>query len=469
VNAAAPPQPRTPRARAAPPLALPKPPLPLPPPRYPPRVGFWSFLRRDKPTGGSPSTDPAATPSPGNASSAASAIPATNPSATISSRAASDPVSRDISKLTRTGLAGGPTTDEALYIFAQLRATPDEARAVEELVRTTQQRALPEQLLLVLGTALVDRGELDVAARVLAGAASSSAFILLGDLAERRGEIPTALALVERVLLRDLDHPGARERHRRWRSMLGYEIEHKAVAPGATVVTREPDAPFDLLREVGRGGAAAVYEAVDRELGRHVALKVYHQPERDRAQLAHEARVAVDLEGPAVVRVFDLDPDHGWIALEWAMHGTLRESVRARDLGRLLPIERWAMPLAVALARVHSKGWVHHDVKPANVLLARSGHAILTDFGIARRAGEPSPAGSLGYLSPERLAGRASDPRDDVYGFGRVLEDVLHVVTDEATVARFRPLALACTGPDLQRPANAGALVTRMRVEVLGG
>jgi hypothetical protein len=443
-------------------------------------VGFWDFLRRGKDDVRSPSSDTAATPSPGNTSTGPAPSPSTsNPGGATAARdardgrakraVATDPVSRDIDKLTRTGLAGGPTPDEALYIFAQLRSTPDEARAVEELVRTTQQRPLPEPLLLVLGTTLVDRGELEGAARVLTGATSSSALVLLGDLAERRGDIPTALALVERVLLRDLDHPGARERHRRWRSMLGYEIEHKAVAPGATVVTREPDAPFDLLREVGRGGAAAVYEAVDRELGRHVALKVYHQPERDRAQLAHEARVAVDLEGPAVVRVFDLDPDHGWIALEWAMHGTLRESVRARDLGRLLPIERWAMPLAFALARVHSKGWVHHDVKPANVLLARSGQAILTDFGIARRAGEPSPPGSLGYLSPERMAGRASDPRDDVYGFGRVLEDVLHVVTDEATIARFRPLALACTGADLQRPANAGALVTRMRVEILGG
>ncbi|MDB4936529.1 MAG: putative serine/threonine protein kinase [Labilithrix sp.] len=422
-------------------------------------MGFWSFLRRDKAAQDAPADVPAAPPGVGNATSSAP-------------RADDDPAtvaSRDIAKLTRTGVAGGPSTEEALYLFAQLRATPDEARAVEELVRTTQIRRLPEDLLLALGSALVDRGELEIATRVLTGATSSSALVLLGDLAERRGDIPTALSLVERVLLRDLDHPGARERHRRWRSMLGYEIEHKAVAPGATVVTREPDAPFDLLREVGRGGAAAVYEAVDRELGRHVALKVYHQPERDRAQLAHEARVAVDLEGPAVVRVFDLDPDHGWIALEWAMHGTLRESVRARDLGRLLPIERWALPLALALARVHSKGWVHHDVKPANVLLARTGQAILTDFGIARRAGEPSPAGSLGYLSPERMAGRASDPRDDVYGFGRVLEDVLHVVTDEATLARFRPLALACTGPDVTRPANAGALVTRMRVEILGG
>jgi len=418
-------------------------------------MGFWDFLRKDK----AQPDAPAQAATGGRRATPGPSAPGDDPATVLT---------RDIAKLSRTGLAGGPTAEEALFIFAQLRATPDEARAVEELVRTTQVRHLPEPLLLALGGALVDRGELAIAERALTGATSSTAFVLLGDLAERRGDIPTALALVERVLLRDLDHPGARERHRRWRSQLGYEIEHKAaVAPGATVVTREPDAPFDLLREVGRGGAAAVYEAVDRELGRHVALKVYHQPERDRHQLAHEARVAVDLEGQAVVRVFDLDPDHGWIALEWAMHGTLRECVRSLDLGRLLPIERWALPLALALARVHQHGWVHHDVKPANVLLARSGASILTDFGIARRIGEPTPPGSLGYLSPERMAGRVSDPRDDVYGFGRVLEDVLHVVTDEATVARFRPLAVACTGPDATRPADARALVTRMRVETL--
>lgn len=423
-------------------------------------MGFWDFLKRGK----GPAGDVAA---PGAAQPEGAKDPRTGRDAPVDDGLPSP--SKDIAKLVRVGLAGGPSTEDALYIFSTLRSTPDEARAVEELVRTTQMRALPDPLLLALGSALIDRGEHEIAARALSGATSSPALVMLGDLAERRGDIPIALALVERVLLRDLDHPGARERHRRWRSQLGYEIEHKAVAPGATVVTREPDAPFDLLREVGRGGAGAVYEAVDRELGRHVALKVYHQPERDRTQLAHEARVAVALEGPGVVRVFDLDPDHGWLALEWAQYGTLREHVRKRDLSRLLPIERWAVPLANALARTHAKGWVHHDVKPANVLIGRGGGAILTDFGIARRAGEPPPAGSLGYLSPERIAGRASDPRDDVYGFGRVLEDVLDVTTDEAIIVRYRPLALICTGPDAQRPADARALLTRMRVEWLGG
>ncbi len=418
-------------------------------------MGFWDFFKKKK-----DDADVGVAPEPPVQRAHAPQAPQQD--------AVASQAEKDIARLVRVGLPGGPGPDEATALFAQLRGTPDEARAVEELVRTSQLRPLPEGLLLALGSVLVDRGELDIAARVLSNASSSPALVLLADLAEQRNDLPTALSLIERVLLRDIDHPGARERHRRWRSALGFDAGEKPIAAGATVVAREPDAPFDLLREVGRGGAGAVYEAVDRELGRHVALKVYHQPERDRTQLAHEARVAVQLEGPGIVRVFDVDPDHGWLALEWAQAGTLRERIRERDLPRLLPIERWAVPLAQALARVHAAGWVHHDVKPANVLLSKTGAAILTDFGTARRAGEPSPPGSLGYISPERMKGRPSDPRDDVYGFGRVLEDVLLVVPDEAIAARFRPLAAACTGPDDRRPADARALLTRMRVEVLG-
>lgn len=422
-------------------------------------MGFWDFLR-----GGKKPDEPAAQPE----APADTPLPPA-PVVVKSSEVDVSHLPKEIAPLVRAGLPAGPTEDEAVALFAALRSTPQEARAVEELVRATQMRGvLPEKLAVALATTLVDRGEPDIAARVLAFATSKAALLVLADLAELRSDLPTALSLVERVMLRDIDHPGARERHRRWRAQLGYEVQHKPVAPGATVVTREPDAPFDLLREVGRGGAGAVYEAVDRELGRHVALKVYHQPERDKAQLAHEARLAVALESSAIVRVFDVDPEHGWVALEWAGQGTLREKIRAREPARMMPLERWAVPLAAALARVHGAGWVHHDVKPANVLLDAQGRAILTDFGIARRIGEASPAGSLGYLSPERMKGRPSHPRDDVYGFGRVLEDVLEVVKEDRSTARFRALAASCTGPDAHRPADGSALLTRLRVEIVG-
>jgi serine/threonine-protein kinase len=71
----------------------------------------------------------------------------------------------------------------------------------------------------------------------------------------------------------------------------------------------------------------------------------------------------------------------------------------------------------------------------------------------------------MGYVSPERLKGRASDPKDDIYGFGRLLEDVLDALGDPSAVERWRPIAAACVGPDGQRPSDARALATRLRVE----
>jgi serine/threonine-protein kinase len=174
----------------------------------------------------------------------------------------------------------------------------------------------------------------------------------------------------------------------------------------------------------------------------------------------------VALAGPGVVKVFDVDPEHGWIALEFAALGALREHVRRKNTEVLAHADRWALALAVALARVHDAGWVHLDVKPANVLLLEDRTAVLTDFGIARRLGEASPRGSMGYVSPERIAGRGADLRDDVYGFGRILEDVLDASKDEALESRLRPLARACTGPDANRPAHARELVMRLRSAV---
>jgi eukaryotic-like serine/threonine-protein kinase len=225
------------------------------------------------------------------------------------------------------------------------------------------------------------------------------------------------------------------------------------------MMTSAPDAPFRLLREVGRGGAGVVYEAEDRELGRRVALKVYHHPDRDRTQLLHEAHVAVSLGGPGIVRVFDADPQQGWLVMEWAGRGALRSLLRERDLATLAPLGRWLVPLARGLARVHAAGWVHHDVKPANILLRSAEGPILTDFGIARRTGEASPPGSLGYVSPERLAGRPSDPRDDVYGFGRVVEDALDVAGGASDAPPWRRVAAACTGRDADRPANGAGVL----------
>jgi serine/threonine-protein kinase len=235
----------------------------------------------------------------------------------------------------------------------------------------------------------------------------------------------------------------------------------------AAVPTR---GPFRLLREVARGGAGAVYEAEDEVLGRRVAFKVYHQRGADRSVVEREARLATSVAGPGVVRVFDVSPSEGWVALEWIARGSVRDVLRGGDMAVLRPIHRWARPLARALARVHAAGLVHADVKPANVLLRQINDPVLGDFGIARPRGAVGEGGSAGYLSPERLAGRASDPRDDVYAFGRVVEDVLTRFGDldasgdelDPESEAWRTVALRCIGPDERRPADAAELVREL-------
>ncbi len=369
--------------------------------------------------------------------------------------AAEHGTSTDLARLVTWGRPGGVSIDEALRLFIRLRSTPEEGAAIEALLGGESLAALSEPLLVALGSALIERGEDAAAARVLASASSPPAVMMRSDLLARAGDLAAAVASVERVLLRDIDWPGARDRHARWRDALGVAEQPVRADASATVARTAPGAPFRLLREVGRGGAGAVYEAEDRELGRHVALKIYHHPDRDRSQLLHEARVATALSGPGIVRVFDVDPQHGWLVMEWAPLGTLRSLLLSPR--ELVPIDDWALPLARTLARVHEAGWVHHDVKPANVLLRAKRAPLLSDFGTARRMGEPSPPGSLGYVSPERLAGRSSDPRDDVYGLGRVIEEALEALgsamgTEEAWP--WRALAVACTGADESRPAE---------------
>jgi tRNA A-37 threonylcarbamoyl transferase component Bud32 len=356
-------------------------------------------------------------------------------------------LSDPIEHLLRTGIPGGPTVEEALAAFARIRSTPGEGRAVQRLLARAAIAPLPEPLLVAVAGALVDRGEPDAAAAALARCTSVAALAMRADLLERGGDVPAALALLEQVLARDVDWPGARERHARWLEAVGRGPAKAGWESSAPSMPIAADGSFRFLREAGRGGSAIVYEAEDRELFRQVALKVYHRPDRDRAKLLHEAQVAVAVAGEGIVPVFDVDLRRGWIVMRWAPLGAL-----GRDADRDRRGTDWVAPLARALARVHAAGWVHHDVKPANVLLAASGAPMLGDFGTARRAGQPSPPGTPGYVSPERALGRASDPRDDVYGFGRVLAETV------GPAGEWQDLVSLCTGPDGERPRSGEEL-----------
>lgn len=195
------------------------------------------------------------------------------------------------------------------------------------------------------------------------------------------------------------------------------------------------DERFLLLEALGRGGMASVYRAFDRVEQKLVALKVSR--ERGRAGPDHPLSAEFDawsrLHHPNVVRAFELrtardgfvDAGAPYLVLE---HVAGDPANRALQPGRVSPgaLETFTVQLLHGLAHVHAAGLVHRDLKPGNVLVEHSCAAVkLTDFGLASypgRTGQPGRiSGSLPYVSPEAVLGRAVDGRADLYSAGILL------------------------------------------------
>jgi serine/threonine-protein kinase len=190
---------------------------------------------------------------------------------------------------------------------------------------------------------------------------------------------------------------------------------------------------YRIEREIGHGGMATVYLALDEELGRPVAVKVLsdHLADDDefRARFVREARLAGRLSHPNVVRVYDagaLDR-RPFIVMEHVPGNSLAEAGR-------LPAERaveLGLQACAGLQHAHDAGLVHRDVKPANLLVRDDAVLKIADFGIARAAESTRHTqvgtllGTAAYLAPEQIAGEDATPASDLYSLGAVLYELL--------------------------------------------
>jgi serine/threonine protein kinase len=208
---------------------------------------------------------------------------------------------------------------------------------------------------------------------------------------------------------------------------------------------------FRIVEQIGAGGMAMVFKAYQPTLDRYVAIKVlpaYHA--RDPIFLkrfTQEARSVAKLAHPNIVQIHDFGEQENitFIVMEYVESGTLKDRLKERPL--IVPeAVDFVIQAADGLGCAHSHGIIHRDVKPANMLLRKDGHLLLSDFGIAKilegtvnltRVG--TGIGTPQYMSPEQGTGQPVDRRSDIYSLGIVL---FHALTGRVPFNADSPLSI---------------------------
>jgi eukaryotic-like serine/threonine-protein kinase len=197
--------------------------------------------------------------------------------------------------------------------------------------------------------------------------------------------------------------------------------------------------PYELIREIGRGGMGVVYEAHQKGLDRSVAVKMIlaghlASPELVRRFQA-EAKAAARLHHSNIVHIHEVGQIQGqdFFAMEYIDGQSLAERIGREPIDVPTAV-RWLAAVARAVAHLHRQGIIHRDLKPSNILLDSEDRPYVTDFGLAKVFAVGSDmtatgviAGTPSYMAPEQASGRRAEigPTTDVYSLGAILYELL--------------------------------------------
>ena len=195
------------------------------------------------------------------------------------------------------------------------------------------------------------------------------------------------------------------------------------------------DNRYEILEVIGTGGMAVVYKARCHRLNRLVAIKIlraeYTKDEEFRRRFHAESQAVAMLSHPNIVSVYDVSTtdEADYIVMELIDGITLKQYMEKKGALNWKETLHFAIQIAKALEHAHSRGIIHRDIKPHNVMVLKNGSVKVTDFGIARVMSESNTLtkealGSVHYISPEQAKGGRVDNRSDLYSLGVVMYEM---------------------------------------------
>jgi len=196
------------------------------------------------------------------------------------------------------------------------------------------------------------------------------------------------------------------------------------------------DNRYEILEVIGTGGMSVVFKALCHRLNRYVAVKIMRDdvavdPEAHR-RFQNESQAVAMLSHPNIVSVYDVShsPEIDYIVMELIDGITLKQYLAKKGALSWKEAPYFAAQITRALVHAHSKGIIHRDIKPHNIMLCMDGSVKVADFGIARLADGQATLtqealGSVHYISPEQAKGESVDARTDIYSVGVVLYEML--------------------------------------------
>ena len=196
------------------------------------------------------------------------------------------------------------------------------------------------------------------------------------------------------------------------------------------------DDRYEILEVIGTGGMAVVYKAKCHRLNRLVAVKIlkdeYSKDEEFRRRFRAESQAVAMLSHPNIVSVYDVSQsgDTDYIVMELIDGITLKQYMEKKGVLNWRATLPFSIQIAKALEHAHSRGIVHRDIKPHNIMILKNGSVKVADFGIARVSSAQSTLtrealGSVHYISPEQAKGSRVDNRTDLYSLGVVMYEML--------------------------------------------